>query len=340
VTTPPTGAASTCRFCLAWGILPRRQVCVACTGWRITATPCAGCGRRVPIRKGYCRLCLHQATLQLGKMRIRGPMPVGVYLTGWQLWFAGMTAGRSAAPASVRDQPSANPHAEIWAQLTLFEAVRDFTRFSTAQMANPDNPMLIAARRIARQRAETYGWSHWLAGEVDLGLVILLSQHLDGDQIRYSQITPLDRRSVNVSRTAEVLTELGLLLDDRPDPLTAWIDARVAELAPGIAHDVRSWAIALRTGQHRTRRHPDTTVRHYLRQVHPHLLAWSADYEHLREITSDHIRARINTLQGLERKRVIVSLRSLFAFAHRTRRIFGNPTAHIKPGGDASPARA
>lgn len=264
-------------------------------------------------------------------------MPAGVLLTGWQLSFVGVTTGRVAATARSRDtQVPAPRHVEALGQQALLSCDRDFTRFSATTHANPDNPALITARRIARLRAEAHGWSHWLATEVDRGLVILLSQHIDGDRIRYSQITPLDFRSVNVSRSAEVLAELDLLIDDRPDRMDTWAEGRLEELATGIAHDVRAWVSAMRTGEHRTRRHSNQTIQHYLRQAHPHLVAWSKEHDHLREITSDHIRTRVALLHGLERKRVIVALRSLFAFAHRTRRIFRNPAGRIRPGVDGA----
>lgn len=265
-------------------------------------------------------------------------MPPGVRFTGWQLSFAGLTSNRIAAKTVLPDTepPARGRGAPVRGQLALFECERDFTRFSAAHHADPGNPALIAARRVAQRRGDAHGWSHWLATEVDRGLVILLSQHIEGDRIRYSQITPLDRVSVNVSRTAGILAELDLLIDDRPDTLDAWVERKLARLAPGIAADVRGWTTALRTGEQRTQRHSEQTIRHYLKQAHPHLVAWSAEHGHLREITSDHIRRRAATLHGMERKRVIVALRSLFSFAHRTRRIFRNPAARIRPGIDGA----
>lgn len=324
----------TCRYCLAWGSLPRRQVCGACLGWRITRRPCVGCGRRVPTQKSYCRLCQHQVKLQLGLLRIRGPVPTGVRFSGWQLFFAGMPTARV-----LPDQPKPDlgtGHAETPGQMALLSCRHDFLRFSSARLANPSNQALIAARRVAQRREETYGWSHWLAQEVDRALVAVLSQHIDGDRIRYSEIIPLDRRSMNVSRTADVLSELDLLIDDRPDLFGDWLHDRLSALAPAIADDVRLWATSLRSGQYRTKVHSDATVRNYLRQVHPFLVLWSTGHDHLREVTSEEIRGCIKDLHGLRRRRAVVALRSLFGFLHRNRKIFANPAGRLKPGVDGA----
>ncbi len=338
MTTDQPPVAASCARCLAWGVHAPRRVCGSCITWGArTSAPCLGCRRDVPLRYGFCRLCRHQATIHIGQQRIRGPIPAGVQLAGWQLFFAGMTTTRAAITSSAAGtQPAQTGHTESPGQLALLNCPRDFTRFWAHRLSNPANPALIAARRTAQRRGETYGWSHWLAAEVDRGLVILLSQLIPGDRIRYSEIVPLDYRSVDVSRTAEVLAELDLLHDDRPDPLDAWINGKLSTLAPGIAEAVRTWATALRTGQLRTKVHTDGTVRNYLRDVYPHLVAWSADRNHLREITGDDIRGRLPQLAGLERKRTLVALRSLFGFAHRNRITFTNPTAGIKPGIDGA----
>jgi site-specific recombinase XerD len=286
----------------------------------------------VPTQKLYCRLCQHQAKLQLGVVRIRGPVSTGVRFCGWQLFFADMPTARVLP---VEPEPGLGTgHAEARGQMALLSCTHDFLRFSSARLANPSNPALIAARRAAQRRRETYGWSHWLAREVDRALVALLSQHIDGDHIRYSEIIPLDGRSMNVSRTAEVLSELDLLIDDRPDRFGDWLQKRLTDLAPAIADDVRLWATSLRSGQYRTKVHDDGTVRNYLRQIHPFLVLWSTNHDHLREITSEEIHCCINDLHGLHRRRVIVSLRSLFSFLHRNRKIFADPAARIKPGVD------
>jgi site-specific recombinase XerD len=325
--------ASSCPYCLSWGTRTRRPMCDACMTWRVWQRQrCAGCDRDVPTKKGYCRLCTHQAALQLGQQRIRGPIPAEVRFTGWQLFFTGMRTGRVATTRLRRKPapPTDPPLAEVRGQLAVLSCRHDFTRFDRTRLTNPDNPTLIAARQLARQRGEARGWSRWLMQEVDEALVILLSQHVPGDRLTFTEIIPIDRLGANVTRTAEVLTELDLLIDDRRDHLDAWLADKLNLLAPGIADEVHRWTDAMRTGSGRTKPRAAQTIRNYVRAALPHLVAWSTRYDHLREITGDDVREIANEFRGLQRKRALVALRSLFGFAHRHRRIFGNPTAGIR----------
>lgn len=240
-----------------------------------------------------------------------------------------MTTGRVAGTRSCRAsaQPTEPPHVEVAGQLALLSCRHGFTRFDRARLANPT---LIAARRLAQERGQARGWSRWLAQEVDEALVILMSQHAPGDRLTYTEIIPIDKLGANVTRTAEILTELDLLLDDRRDHLDAWLEDKLTPLAPGIAEEVRRWADAMRTGSDRTKPRAPQTIRNYLRAALPHLVAWSARYEHLRQVTGDDVRDIANRLQGLQRKRALVALRSLFGFARRHNRLFRNPTAGIR----------
>lgn len=331
--------SSSCPDCLAWGIRSKLATCAECAHRR-RAWPrgrCAGCTRHLPVKHGHCCLCQHQAALQLGLQRIRGPVPETVELSGWQLFFAGMTSGRVAAGRQRKTaKPAGSALTEVSGQLALLSCRHDFTRFDRTRLANPNNPAFVAARALARRRGEAQGRSRWLTQEVDEALVILLSQHAPGDRIAYSEIVPIDKLGANVTRTAEVLAELGLLVDDRPDRFRVWLEGKLAALAPGIADEVRRWAQALRAGTGRTKARDPQTIRNYLNAAHPHLLAWSADHQHLREITTADVRRIGDELQGLQRKRTVVALRSLFGFAHRQGRIFTNPTAGIRVRGDGA----
>ena len=107
-------------------------------------------------------------------------------------------------------------------------------------------PRLVRARRIAASAGRgADGWNTKLAAELDRALVILLSGHGDGEQFRYSElIDVLHRYGVSITRVAEVLAEMGLLLDDRVPAFDTWLEDKLADLAPGIAADVRGWAQA------------------------------------------------------------------------------------------------
>ena len=57
-------SVTSCAECLAWGWTYAQGVCLACYNFAArnpVTSDCAGCGRRLPLKKGYCRLCWCQA---------------------------------------------------------------------------------------------------------------------------------------------------------------------------------------------------------------------------------------------------------------------------------------
>lgn len=113
---------------------------------------------------------------------------------------------------------------------------------------------------------------------------------------------------------------------------SSWLERKLRGLATGIAGPAEAWARSLHDGGSRSKaRHPTTATSH-LNHARPVLLAWSARYDHLREVTHDDILAALNELHGSARRGTLVSLRSLFAFAKKKGMIFRNPTRGIKVG--------
>jgi len=165
------------------------------------------------------------------------------------------------------------------------------------------------------------------------GLVVVLSGHVDGDVIRYSElISGLKPRDVPVERVAEILTEMGVLLDDRRRPFDDWLDHKLHNLAEGIGHPAEVWVRTLHDGGPRSKaRHPDTAMAH-MNNVRPMLLDWSTRYDHLREVTQDDVLTILEHLHGTHRSNALVSLRSLFAFCKKNGMIFRNPTRGLKVG--------
>jgi hypothetical protein len=332
------GLIGSCRHCLFWGDLYGSGACPPCrgrTGWRVGQ--CLGCERRVRLLHDHCRLCRTEAIQQLGKQRLRGPVPAGVRFTHWQLFLAGFGLGNELHATPDR-RPVPVPAAQAPAtwqlpgQLALFCPRRDFTRFNRSTHANPDNPALVHARAVIRDIAEARGWSHHLVDEIDDAFLVLLSGHAPADRLTYSEVAQVDRLGYNVSRTAEVLDHLGWLDDDRNDTLDAWLARKLALLAPGIAEDVQGWATDLRHGGPRSKPRAPGTVREYVAAAMPTLIAWSATYMHLRQVTRDDVRQRLDTLTGLPRKRVLVGLRSLFRWCKQAGRIFRDPTTYFSAG--------
>lgn len=334
---------STCISCLAWGSLPGRWLCGACQTFTRTYEKgeCAACRRVVPLRKGYCRLCWAQASLEAKA----SPQAQGTVLEPFlrkiryqQLFLAdcqrprlnGPRVGRGGQPGRRRGRrprpgpPSPAPPIR-WTQLRLpIEIRRDFTRFDRRRHADLTNPWLIRARAAAQTIGEVRGWSHWVASDVDRALVILLSTHTDGDKIRYSELFPALRAyGLSVERTVEVLGELDLVDDDRVPAFESWLNRSLADLTPGIRADVEQWLRTLRHGGPRSRPRSSETAWVYLRSARPALLTWSDRYDHLREVTREDILAVIDDLAGHERHHTLTVIRSLFRYCRRTARSSG-----------------
>lgn len=346
-----TGAAS-CIDCMAWGRLNGRR-CAACTLWRNKHPGegrCAGCGRAAPLRNDHCRLCWNQARADARATgQLHGTAKASHFLDGvgaWhQLFFAQMVLTRGAAttpahqygrrgrPAKPAPPPAGRPRAR-WRQSALFNDIhRDFTRFDEHTAADPANPWLAWARYLAHRRGEAHGWRPKIHAEMDRALVIVLSGFADGDTIGYSDLADaMPALGIRADRVADVLTEMGVLIDDRRPPLETWLEGKLDGLAKGIARPVETWVRTLHEGGPRSKaRHPDTAKKH-LNNIRPLLLGWSARYDHLREVTHDDILAALEDLHGTRRHAVLISLRSLFAFAKKKGTIFRNPTRGIKVG--------
>lgn len=336
---PPTS----CVTCFAWGRLPGRS-CRACYSFGQNHEPgeCASCHRVVPLKKGYCRLCWCQASLGAkGKVTVLAPYLERI--RHHQLFFAWMQKPRQPGPRLGKrgrrplrprpiPAPTHNP-ATGWIQLCLFDSARDFTLFDREQHGNLDNPWLLWAQHTARRLGEARGWTKWMASDVDRALVILLSQHREGDTVRHSELSPaLRAHGLSAERTIEVLAQIGIFDDDRVPSFKRWLERKLADVAPGIRRDVESWLRLLRDGGPRNQPRAQQTIWSYLNEIRPALLAWSARYHHLREVTRDDILAVRDGFHGKQRESVIVALRSLFRHCKKAGAIFRDPTARIRVG--------
>jgi len=338
--------ASSCAGCFSWGSLPLRFYCKACQSFGVTHEPgeCAACHRVVPLKKGYCRLCWMQASLE-AKGRVTVLEPFLREIRHHQLAFAdmqrwgarvpGQPAGRQGRRAGKpRPEPQPPPRQVTgWIQLKLFDARKDYTRFDRSRHADLASPWLARARSTAQAIGEARGWTRWVAQDVDRGLVILLSGHEDGDKVRYSEMSPVLRpHGLSVGRTAEVLAAVGVFSDDRVPAFETWLERSLAGLAPGIQADVEHWLRTLRHGGPRYRPRDPKTAWVYLHTIAPVLAAWSAHYDHLREVTSEDILSAIDGLNGHKRHHAISVIRSLFRHCKKNRTIFRDPAARLRVG--------
>ncbi|WP_214408198.1 hypothetical protein [Pseudonocardia lacus] len=201
----------------------------------------------------------------------------------------------------------------------------------------------------AFQTAETAGWSALSLQRVLAGLQLAIDSppdsrsgsRLGGQPILVSELRLLlgVTRGVRLERVAQVLREVGLLVDDVVPTMRSWIEDRCQVLPVGFQGEVRAWLLVLLDGDARSRPRSASTIYGYFGRARPHLLAWSATRGQLREVTVDDVRAVLDPLRGHHLAGTFVALRSLFGFARRRRLIFTDPTRRLHVG-HAAPARA
>ncbi len=135
----------------------------------------------------------------------------------------------------------------------------------------------------------------------------------------------------STARTIELLTDLQLLAEDRPDPGDPWAAKRLAKLPDGIARDAGPWLDHLRHGDSRHRPKAPGTWRGYCTAIMPALLAWAQDHDTLREITRDDIIMALSQPRprGGDNHTQAIALRSLFGYLKTRKRIFANPASRL-----------
>ena len=348
-------SVTSCTECLAWGQTYAQGVCLACYNFAArnpVTSDCAGCGRRLPLKKDYCRLCWCQA--RANREALAADARSAVVLAAWlpevrhhQLFFAGMDHRRARARAmprrcGVKGRPRKLPPPVAirpWpgeVQLALFDALPRAYAFGRIDLRSgpaPASPWLAWALHLAHTMAETRGFDGRVHRELNRNLVALLAGYAEGETIRVSDFGRiLASRGASQAHTIEVLTAMGILADDRPPVFDTWLASRLDGLAPAIAAQARRWVLVLRDGG--PRRHPrkPVTAAAYLNAARPALLAWSAGHDHLREITREEVVAYLDGLRGDARIAALVALRSLFTWARRDGVIFASPCTRIRVG--------
>ena len=321
-----------------------KWLCEACRSWhkRFGDSPreCRCCRRSLVCnRDRYCRLCWLQARA------VRAPHAerdvIRANRDGQQLSFADMFRQRrwaSAEPIAPINEPQRWPTGFPVAhrQLVLFEAPWILTPDHRYDVASSPVPVLAAALdRVVGEHAVVHGWSKTLRAMVCRGIHALLAvQDTPGSPIRTSELAVLSQLpNTTIQPVLEVLSAAGMLEDDRAPALEEWFERRTAGLAEPMRSEVRLWFCALRDGSTvapRTRPRSIETVRHRVITVTDVLHAWSgAGHHSLREISREDIVAALPNDPD-QRRRVLQSLRSLFAFLKGRRLVFTNPTARMR----------
>jgi site-specific recombinase XerD len=189
---------------------------------------------------------------------------------------------------------------------------------------------LRAAAERARQLGEAHDWSPSTIRSAMDGLTILLDDRPDGERVTLTEIRARTPRHASAPRVAEVLAGLGLLEDDTVPAIRSWIDRRTGELPQGFATVVRDWLLVLLDGDARAKPRSHATIYVYFAEARPLIGRWSAERGHLREVTSEDMKAALDQLRGHPLRTAISAVRSLFRFAKKHGLIFANPARRLK----------
>lgn len=335
----PPRAASSCRICLAWGDHFYTDLCMACAGWgrKYPGETCRCCRQQAACKAGYCRPCRVQASFnhdhrKKTKMDLETPRR-----TGYQLRFADMV--RSAQippkPAQKAPVPALRPirPRPLGEQLTCCTAKRDIRRVPLhgLELPHPEFTAFVLAR--AEELGRIRGWTDVVLIRARRALTILTAVHDPFEPILASTVEQLAERKLSPRRAMEVLLDLQLLVDDRPDALTEWIRRNLAGIPDGIRTEVEEWVSLMRKGGQRSLPRAPQTVINKVRLALP-FLAWAATgrgYTTLRQATREDCKGWLDTLDH-DRQRTIVALRGLFKTLKTSKLIFANPTRYIRCG--------
>jgi len=219
---PRLGIPESCRSCLGWTAQRLRGMWGPCYQFaRLhTVGTCRGCARTVPVRDGLCRLCLIQA----GSLHGPAPAPAPPGEIRWhQLFFADAVH----RPAAGRPQPEPAP--APWArprhaQLRLCDPARDMSRVRPRDREPADPPFAAYLLGELNRHASLRGWPAWRRDRMLWTVGRLAAVHPGDEPIKASAVASAGSAGGHGSGHAMAfLAGLGLLDDDRPDVLGAWI---------------------------------------------------------------------------------------------------------------------
>ncbi|MCX4420223.1 hypothetical protein [Streptomyces mirabilis] len=330
-----------CRNCLAWGASRHlRWLCKGCNSWcrkYDVSGPCRVCGLdSVLDLDGVCRLCRKQAALVRGA-RAQATLQE-TNRDGQQLFIADLFSGHGP-PMGRRPRQAPVPVEPLvpvtYRQLVLFEMARTLRHRGMHGLARAADPRLAAVLDVfTRERAARYGWTHETIWNVRTGVNIMLGfQDTPGVAITASDVAVLSEVNLPIRRVLEVLDDAGMLEDDRVPAVASWFDRQITGLPAPMSEEVRAWFRIMFEGSTTTpRQRPRTvtTIKLYLRWMHPALAAWAQDGKtSLREISVQDVRDVLPD-DPLRRDQTGQALRSLFRLLKARRIVFRNPLSQVK----------
>lgn len=292
----------------------------------------------MPVKAGVCRLCHKQATLIAGPHnKTRVDLSVAAR-TGQQLFFADMARSVSLARArpdshqqvsTTPSRPALRVIAPAWWQPPLFDLPPDLHRVSSL---DPPHDPALAAVMLARAQtmAELRGWNARTLGQVRRGLRILAAAHQRGEPIKATTVQQLTSMRLSALRVHEVLADLGLVVDDRPDSLDAFLDRQLDPLPAQIRAEVDAWLDVQRHGDSRRRPRARSTITTRIYLILPFLTQCADRYATLRQVTRDDITTWL--ADHTSRVQAASALRSLFGFLKQKKMVFADPTRSVHIG--------
>jgi integrase len=292
----------------------------------------------VPVKDGVCRLCHKQATLIAGPHN-KTLVDLSVAArTGQQLFFADMArsvslsgvrhAPRQQAPTAP-SRPALRLVAPAWWQPPLFDMAPDLRRVSGLDPPHdPDLTAVMLAR--AANMAELRGWNARTLGEVRRGLRILTAAHQHGEPIKATTVQQLTSMRLPALRVHEVLADLNLVVEDRPDSLDTFLNRQLEPLPAQIRTEVRAWLDVQRHGDDRSRPRSRSTITTRLYLLLPFLTQSADRYATLRQVTREDITTWL--ADHASRAQAASALRSLFSALKQKKMIFANPIRSVHTG--------
>jgi hypothetical protein len=311
------------------------RLCKPCRSFASThpAGTCTTCGRDLPVDAGVCRPCRKQASLVAGPGNKTALDLSAAAITGHQLrFYFGRLASGDGRPtpgaAAAAAQPGPARLQPRWVQLLLFDVPRDLSHAS-AQLPPLDPGLADQLLEQAGRLAELRGWSPRTLSLTQRGLRILMAVHGPGESVRASTVRQLTARNMPFPHITTVLAEAGVLEDDRPDTLTAWLDAQLAGLPAQIRTELDTWLSLRRHGGPRRRPRSRRTIIRDVRSIRTFLAGAGARYSTLRQVTRDDITTWLASRPGRSQPQDASTLRSLFGTLKAERLIFANATRGV-----------
>jgi hypothetical protein len=177
------------------------------------------------------------------------------------------------------------------------------------------------------------GWAPGTARRARRAVIAVLASRGDLGQPPWDTGTLerfLNERRLVALRAVGFLTGQGLARGNPRAVLGTWLAARLAALPAPVADEVRTWAEALQGhGPRAGRARQASTIQGYLRVLEVPLASWSAQYQSLRQVTTDDLTAALAPLAGTTRLLTLSAIRSLFSTLKSRRILFTNPAAPL-----------